>query len=337
MRPLNVLITAASRRVPLIRAFQRALGELGIPGQVIVTDVNELSPGVHVADRAFEVPLSTDPGYLDALASICVGEKVRLLVPTIDDELPLLGGARERFAALGTRVAASDRLTATICDDKYATCHYLASHGLPVAESYLPETLPSEVTFPVFVKPRTGRGSVGAFAARSRRELEFFATYVDRPVIQRFLDGPEYTIDVLCDYRSRVLSAVPRERIVIRAGTSDRGRTVHDRALIDVGVNSARALRINGAANVQCRVIDGQPFVFEVNPRFSGGIPLTIAAGADFPRMLLELELGYRVMPRVGRFIADLWMTSFEATILLQGGAGDRLQPRVERMLREAG
>ena len=337
MRPLNVLVTAASRRVPLIRAFQRALSELGATGRVIVTDVNELSPGVHVADQAYQVPLATDPGYLDVLASVCEGEQVRLLVPTIDDELPLFGAALDRFAALGTRVAASDRQTATICDDKFVTCHYLASHGIPVADSFLPETLPADVTFPVFVKPRTGRGSVGAFAARTRRELDFFSTYVDRPVIQHYLDGPEYTIDVLCDYEGRVLSVVPRERIIIRAGTSDRGRTVDNPALIDVGVDCAHALRILGAANVQCRVIDGQPVVFEVNPRFSGGIPLTIAAGADFPRMLLELELGHRVVPRIGQFMADLWMTNFETTILLEGGAGDRLQPYVERVLREAG
>lgn len=337
MRPLNVLITAASRRVPLIRAFQQALGELGVPGRVIVTDVNELSPGVHVADQALRVPLATDPGYLDALASICQGEQVRLLVPTIDDELPRLGEALDRFASLGTRVAASDGLTAAICDDKFVTCHYLAAHGLPVAASFLPEALPPDLAFPVFVKPRVGRGSVGAFAARTPRELEFFLTYVERPVVQRYLAGPEYTIDVLCDYQGRVLSVVPRERIVIRAGTSDRGRTVSDPALIAVGVECARVLRIAGAANVQCRVVGGRPIVFEVNARFSGGIPLTIAAGANFPKMLLELELGHRLLPRVGQFTPDLWMTNYEATILLEGGSGHRLQPYVERRLQEVG
>ena len=336
-RTFNVLITAASRRVPLIRAFQRAISELGLRGSVFVTDVNELSPGIHVADGAFQVPLATDPAYLDAIESVCLGKRVRLLVPTIDDELPLFGWARQRFERIGTRLAASDGLTAQVCDDKFLTCHYLAAHGLPVAESFLPQALPATIRFPMFVKPRVGRGSVGAFIARTAQELEFFTTYVERPVIQTYLDGPEYTIDVLCDFGGRVLSVVPRERIVIRAGTSDRGRTSDDPALIDLGVQCARALRLVGAANVQCRVVDGRPVVFEVNPRFSGGIPLTIAAGADFPRLLLELELGRRVIPCVGSFMADLWMTNFETMILLEGGPRDTLQPYVERRLRAVG
>lgn len=336
MTSLNVLITAASRRVPLIRAFQHALRELGLRGAVLVTDVNELSPGVHVADQAFQVPLATDPGYLDAIESVCRGERIRLLVPTIDDELPLFGSARQRFERIGTRVVASDGLTARVCDDKFLTCQYLASHGIPVAQSFLPHALPAALRFPVFVKPRIGRGSVGAFTARTARELAFFSTYVERPVVQTYLDGPEYTIDVLSDFGGRVISVVPRERIVIRAGTSDRGRTVDDPSLIDLGIRCARALRLIGAANVQCRVVDGRPVVFEVNPRFSGGIPLTIASGADFPRLLLELELGRRVTPRIGSFMPDLWMTNFETSILLEGGAGERLQPYVECALREA-
>ena len=52
MRPFNILITAGSRRVPLVQGFRTALRSLGLPGVVIVTDVNPLSPAVHVADRA---------------------------------------------------------------------------------------------------------------------------------------------------------------------------------------------------------------------------------------------------------------------------------------------
>jgi hypothetical protein len=43
LSPMNILITAASRRVPLVLAFRNALGSLGMPGRVVVTDVNPLS------------------------------------------------------------------------------------------------------------------------------------------------------------------------------------------------------------------------------------------------------------------------------------------------------
>ena len=98
----NVLITAASRRVPLVQAFRGPLADTG-GGRVLVTDVNAMSPAVHVADGAFRVPLATEPGYLDALEAICRDHHVGLLVPTIDDELeimprPARGSKRPAFA-----------------------------------------------------------------------------------------------------------------------------------------------------------------------------------------------------------------------------------------------
>src|SRR5947208_2703608 len=80
----NVLITAGSRRVALVQAFQRAVAPIG--GRVFVTDIDPLSPAVHVADAAVRVPLSTDAGYLRAIEDLCRQEQIALLVPTIDEE-----------------------------------------------------------------------------------------------------------------------------------------------------------------------------------------------------------------------------------------------------------
>lgn len=317
MIPFNILITAASRRVALVQAFKAALHALSLPGSVIVTDVNPLSPAVHVADRAYRVPLATDPAYLSELLAICEAERVRLVVPTIDDELPLFGASREAFRRRGVLAACSPAETARICNDKYATCRHLAARGVPAALSYLPEDLPADPALPLFIKPRDGRGGVGAFAVRTRRELEFFAGYVESPVVQEFLEGPEYTVDVLCDLTGRPLSIVPRERVVIRAGVIDRGRTVYSPALIDLAARACEALPFAGAINIQCRTRAGQPVIFEINPRFSGGIPLTIAAGADFPEMLITLALGAPIEPAIGRFRDDLWMTNYESSVFL--------------------
>jgi carbamoyl-phosphate synthase large subunit len=317
VKPVNVLLTAASRRVPLVQAFQSALRAIDNPGRVIVTDVNPLSPAVHVADRAYRVPLATDPDYLNELLAICEAENVQLAIPTIDDELPLFGAAIDRFRKIGALAVCSPESTALTCDDKLATCEVLRAYGVSAARSYLPETLPRDVALPLFVKPRVGRGAVGAFTARTREELDFFLKYVPNPVVQEYLDGPEYTIDVLCDFRGKPLSIVPRERVVIRAGVIDRGRTVRSQALIDLAQAVCRVLPFNGPINIQCRMRGDRPVIIEINPRFSGGIPLTIASGADFPRMLLELAGGREVAAAIGQFQDDLWMTSYESAVFL--------------------
>lgn len=315
----NVLVTAGSRRVPLVRAFQRAAAHHG--GRVLVTDVNPLSPAVHAADQAYRVPLSTAPDYLDTILEICLGEGVRLVVPTIDDELVPFGRDEARFRAHGIRVAVSPLQTSELCEDKYATCRYLRSRGIAAAESWRPGEVPAAPQFPLFIKPRRGRGSVGAFAVRSARELDFFVDYVPDAVVQEFLNGPEYTIDMLCDFTGEPLSIVPRLRDVIRAGVTDRGRTVNDPVLIEVARRCAATLQFAGAVNIQCRVVDGRPVIFEINPRFSGGIPLTIQAGADLPRMLVDLAAGLRVPSSIGRFRTDVWMASYEASVFVDDAA----------------
>jgi carbamoyl-phosphate synthase large subunit len=317
--PCNVLVTAASRRVPLVLAFKRAIESLGCGGSVVVADVNPLSPAVHVADRAYLVPLSNDPAYLDEIETICAAESITVLVPTIDDELELFAAARGRFAARGTTVVVSPPDTTAACNDKLRTCARLRESGVPAAATWLADALPAPAPLPLFVKPRSGRGGIGAFAAHTERELAFFTSYVADPVVQEFLAGPEYTIDLLCDFAGSPIAIVPRERVVIRAGVIDRGRTSRDPALIDLARACASALPFVGPVNIQCRVVGGVPTVFEINPRFSGGIPLTIAAGADFPRLLLELALGRTVRPRIGEFVGELWMTSYESAIFLDG------------------
>lgn len=326
---LNVLITAASRRVALVNAFRRALGSLG-GGSVVVADVNPLSPAVYAADRAYRVPLASDPAYLNEVLVICRSERVGLVVPTIDDELTSFALAAAAFRECGVVVAVSNPRTTSICNDKYATCRTLIAKGIAAAASFLPRELPSSPAFPLFVKPRFGRGSVGAYMIRTPRELAFFVGYVSDPVVQEYLDGPEFTIDMLCDFSGRPLSIVPRERIVIRAGMSDRGRTVKDPRLVDLAVACAAALPFAGPINIQCRMVADRPVVFEINPRFSGGMPLTIEAGADFPRMLGQLALGRRVAPAIGRFRENVWMSNHEASVFLND-ADIKLDPVVPR------
>jgi carbamoyl-phosphate synthase large subunit len=317
---MNVLVTAGSRRVPLVQAFQAVL-RAAEGGRVIVTDVDPTSPAVHVAHRAYRVPLSTETGYIEALLDICVAERIRLVVPTVDDELELVADARGRFAAIGAMVACSPAETAALCNDKYATCTHLAGCGVDAAATWLPDLLPADLPDLLFIKPRVGRGGVGAFVIRTRQEREFFLNYVPNPVVQEFLHAPEYTVDMLCDWSGRPLSIVPRERTVIRSGVSDRGRTIRSDALQRLALRVAAAVPFQGPVNIQCRMRGDTPVVFEINPRFSGGIPLTIAAGAHFPAMLVQMARGEAVEPALGAYQADLWMTKYDAALFVPDDA----------------
>ena len=164
--PLDVLLTAGSRRVPLVNAFRRVLGPLG--GRVITTDVNALSPAVLAADVAFRVPLATDPGYMAAIEGICREEGVGLLVPTIDDELEIVGSARARFEAWELPSPRRRRRRRASATTSTSPPGMLRAAGIAAAASWLPADAPGDGRLPLFVKPRYGRGSIGAFAVAQR-------------------------------------------------------------------------------------------------------------------------------------------------------------------------
>ena len=315
MSKVNVLITAASRRVGLVRAFRQAVERCG-KGHVITTDINSLSPALYFGDRNHIVPLTTAPHYIPIIESICDVEDIHLIIPTIDDELPIFGRSRSRFERQGVWVAASGDETANICNDKLQTYEFATQNGIEAPQTWSREEVDlAKLSYPVIVKPRSGRGSIQVFTANNERELLFFMDYVPDSIVQEFVRGTEFTVDVCSDFNGQVLSVVPRERVVIRAGVSDKGVTRNNKHVIDFSRRVAESLHIVGPANIQCMWDGTRVTLIEVNPRFSGGIPLTIASGADFPTWLVQLRSGKKIRQQIGRFQADLTMMSFEDNV----------------------
>jgi carbamoyl-phosphate synthase large subunit len=315
MRRVNVLITAASRRVPLVRAFRNSVERFG-RGRVITTDMNPMSPALYFGHKHHIVPLATDKYYIPIIESICDAEDVNLVVPTIDDELPIFGRSLHRFEQVGIEVAVSSERTSNVCNDKYETFRFCKNNGIKTPETRLAADVRfQDLRYPVYIKPRYGRGSVNVFLVHNESQLRLFLDYVPDAIVQDELPGTEFTVDVLSDFNGRVLSIVPRERLVIRAGVSDKGITRKNEAVISFAKNVSERLQIVGPANIQCKFDAGVVSLIEVNPRFSGGIPLTIAAGADFTSWLVQLKAGLEVGPQIGKFVDGLAMMSFEESI----------------------
>jgi carbamoyl-phosphate synthase large subunit len=316
---LNILITAASRRVSLIRFFKVALNKLCPTGKIITTDLNPLSPGLYFCDKFYCAPLCTSPDYIETIKSICIKEKISLLIPTIDEELPIYAKLSKDFEDIGVRVIVSNYNAVIICNDKMLTYKIFLEKSIPTPKTYLPEELdvPS-MKYPLFIKPRFGRGSVNSFMIRSEKELVFFLDYIDKPVVQEYLVGKEFTIDVLADLNGKVISSVPRERLLIRAGVSDRGVTIDNDALMEWGKRIVEMLGLIGPVNIQGKLFQDKIKFIEINPRFSGGIQLTVKSGPNFPELLIRMHLGDDIKPIIGEYKKRLVMVSFEESIFLK-------------------
>ncbi len=321
MEKINILITAASRKVALVRGFVELKNHFDYAGNVIAVDCEPLSPALHFADKFYLVPLIEDKNYFSFIDKIIKKEKIRLVIPTMDLELPLWGERIDEYEKEGVIIACSGKKAAEISNDKIKTYEFFKSLFLMTPETFTKEEILKEknLSFPLFIKPRFGRGSINCYKVRDKEELLFYLKRIKEPIVQEYIKGQEFTVDLISDFNNDVLSIVPRKRLTVRAGISDRGQTFYSEKIINSVIKIAKELNIKGPANIQGFLKDGGEIYFtEINPRFSGGIQLTKAAGVNFMEILLKLVAGEKIKPFIGEFERGLYMSSYEDSVFLR-------------------
>lgn len=296
---INILFTCIGRRVSLLNTFRTAAQKLRIKAAFFGTDITELSPALQLCDKRFLVKPISHPKYIKELLQIVKQNKVSLLVPTIDTDLLVLAKHKADFANLGCRALVSDPDVIEICQDKRKTYRFLLKNGFdtPATMSFRTALAKKKLNWPCFMKPWDGYASRGTAVVKNRSELLFFAKRIPNPIVQDFVEGTEHTCDVYVDFSMDVRCVVPRKRIEIRSGEVSKGQVVKNRQLMLLGADLVKVLGAGpGVITLQCFVQkDGRIKVTEINPRFGGGVPLAIKAGANFPKWIIGELLCSRV------------------------------------------
>lgn len=310
----NVLLTCAGRRNYLVSYFRTAIEGRG---QIFGADSRCDSPALSDVDRAFKVPPIEDPAYCDELLEICARYEVALLIPLNDLELPILAAAYSRFAAVGTTALVSAPAIVETCFDKWATFQFLTKHGIPTPRTYLSVESAlaalnqGDLSFPVVLKPRWGSASIGVELACDARELELgfelaknrlartiLATVIRSEasvLIQERLKGQEVGLDVINDLSGEHRSTCARLKLGMRAGETDRARTLDTPEFSELGARIGRSLGHRGILDCDMFIEGGSLSVLEMNPRFGGGYPFSHAAGANVPGALVRWLKGETV------------------------------------------
>jgi len=287
----RVLVTGAGgpSGISILRALEDT------PLELRAGDIDPFAAGLYLVDatRRAILPRGDDPRFTDDLLARCRREQIDVLVPTVDSELLPLARRRAEFADAGVTLVLASEATLAVCLDKWALaerCHGRVRGPATVVVDGAFE--PVAVALPVIVKPRSGSGSRGIRLLARRAELE--ALERDGTLlVQEHLPGPEYSLDVLARADGHVAAVVPRERLKVDSGIAVTGRTLRDAALDRFAREVAEAIELTSVANVQVKLAaDDEPALLEVNARFPGTMPLTVAAGVDMPRLAVMEALG---------------------------------------------
>jgi carbamoyl-phosphate synthase large subunit len=319
---LSILFTCIGRRVSLLNSFRRAGRQLKIDLSLLGTDATELSSALQLCDKGFPVRPITHANYIKQLLSIVRTNNVKLLIPTVDLDLKLLAQNKPKFAAAGCCVLVSTPDAVDICQDKRKTFRFLLKNGFDTPLTMSPRAALSKkkLNWPCFLKPWDGYASRGNAIVNNREELSLFAKRIPNTICQEFIKGTEYTCDVYVDFNMEVRCVVPRKRIEVRAGEVSKGQVVKHPRIMSEAARLVKALGAGpGVITLQLFLTgDGKIKFVEINPRFGGGVPLSIRAGANFPKWILQELLGRKPDIRFGGFKDNLIMLRYDSEVWLE-------------------
>jgi carbamoyl-phosphate synthase large subunit len=311
-RDVAVLLTGVGKRYALVSAF-------GQHATTVAADPNPLAPAQYAAHHRRAVPRFDEPAYVPALEELCAEFGVGAVVPLTDLDLEILGHARQD-GRLPAFVPDGEVARATF--DKYETHLLLERLGLPSPPTVLPGD-PVDA-YPVMIKPRWGSGARSIHLAQDAREAEFLAAYIREPaMVQRAMQGPEFSIDCLSDLDGRCLNAIPRTMIESRGGESIKGTVIADEELMDLGRRVVEAIGCRGPCTVQVfRDREIGLGITDVNTRFGGACPAHLFAarpGRTYPELIVRLARGERIAPHIGDFRAGVTFTRYYWQLELDG------------------
>lgn len=320
------LFTNAGRRVKLLKDFKAALGD---SAYILATDNWSVAPALFAADKYYLTPKITDKNYVSQLLGICDKEKVQVITSCIDPEIEILANNRETLLSKGILPLCPSKETAQLCFDKYKMYLYLKEHGIETVETF--STLSdfqsaykkNIIDFPVFIKPRTGSGSVGAEKIATMEELEerFRENKFDY-IIQEFMDCEDCDADVYIDTISnQAVAAFSKKKIETKLGGASKTISFKDDCLFAFIQRIVKQFKFYGPVDMDFFYRDGVYYLSEVNPRFGGAYLHAFGSGVDFPQLIRNNLHGIENKPQFGKYDEGTIMLMYDDVIMTHADA----------------
>jgi carbamoyl-phosphate synthase large subunit len=327
---MNILFSSCGRRVELIRFFKNALKDHGT-GKTVGVDTNPLASALFEVDTKYIVNKCDHPSFVYEIKIICEKENVNIIIPLIDPELRVYSKNKNEFQKEGVIVIVSDYEVIEICFDKMKTYNFFKETGIPCIRTV--DIHEEDIEFPAIIKPRRGSGGINVFEVYSRQEIAVFSRRIEDPIIQEKVVGQEITIDSLVDMEGRPVKIVPRERLEIIAGESSKGRTIRDKELMELTIKLLLKLKAVGPVTIQCFKTEKGYVFSEINPRFGGGYPLSHAAGADFPRLILMMCKGEDITCGIDDYEDNTYFTRYDEAFYLKVSQAENMFYKIYKTL----
>jgi carbamoyl-phosphate synthase large subunit len=319
---MNILISAAGRRVSLVKAFQKELKSINPDSKVFTVDqFPELSSACRISDGFFTVPKINDEKYIDSLIDLCLSLNIKLIIPTIDTELLKLAKNKKRFLENNIKVVVSSISFINKCRDKRKIHEFFKSKNINIAKEYSK----TNYKLPLYIKPYDGSSRVDNYIIKHKKEITKYHLSNKKFMFLEYINHEafdEYTCDLYFDKNSSLKCVVPRKRIAIRSGEVDKGITLNNQLVDFIKTHLGDIKGAVGCITLQLFLEKQGTKIFgiEINPRFGGGYPLSYLAGANFPKWIIEeYLLNKDIEENFDCWETNLLMIRYDDEVLVHG------------------
>lgn len=306
VKQVNVLVTGSGSLYGL--AIVRSLVNGPLNCRVVACDTDAMTLGLYLAHDGYMVPPAADSKkWLRKIIDICHREDIHGIIVGSSHEIkPFVENKEYINQQTGAKVFIHSSEVINICNDKWLTAKFLKENGFyypntlrwPEDKEMLPAFV-EKVQFPLVAKPRIGAGSKGLALLSSLSQLIEFVKDKSKYIIQEFIpDGDgEFTVGVAIGTEGRVLSSIALKRNLQDGMTMSA--LVDDYSYIcNYCQQVAKKISAYGPINLQLRLKNNHPYIFEINPRFSSSTGMRIALGVNEAELLIRHEiLGQKVTP----------------------------------------
>lgn len=317
---MNYLMLSVGRRGELLKDFRKSIAS---NSKLIATDLSPYAPALYMADKQYLVPRIDDPTYMDVVLDICKKEQINAVTTFIDPEIEILANNRDKLEALGVEVLAPYAETAKLCFNKYLMFQHLTANDIRTVMTWgtlkeFDEAFKAgKVSFPVFVKPRTGSGSVGARKVCSYEILAESMREDPSLIVQEFMDCIDLDADVYIDtITHEAAAAFSKKKIETRIGGASKTISFKDEKLFEFIKKIVKTLKFNGPVDMDFFYRDGQYYLSEVNPRFGGAYLHAYGAGVDFIKLIENNLNGIANKPNFGDYEEGVVMMMYDSVVI---------------------
>ncbi|MEO8949204.1 MAG: ATP-grasp domain-containing protein [Mucilaginibacter sp.] len=270
MKKLNILVTGCGGDLGI--SIAKICKESGIFGKVIGTNNHNKHPGSLVYDKCYLVNNIDTPQYIEQVNKISVDNEIDIIVPVSELELRRISASPNFITNYFNKpILCANAEALNIGLDKFKTVEFLKNNNLPYPKT---ETFDEHVTlkFPYLVKPISGYGSKAIHIIYDKIDFNYYSLKLKNYIAQELIDvhDSEYTCGL---FKSK--SGIIRTIIIKRQlsdGTTSYGEIVENKTVDNLLYVIANRLNLVGSINVQLRILNNIPYVFEINPRFSSTV-----------------------------------------------------------------